>query len=568
MRPACPPACAVALTVIFAAHSTCGAEAFSRRFVLVFANVEQAADKGKLIAIMRRASSVGYNGIVLGTTNGQYIDFSSRPPTDSHRKAFDAVRREAERLHLDLIPYAISANDIGYAAPHLSEAIPCRGTVFVVKDLIGVVPEPIVALLSNGDFEAHDGDAPAAWGHDKSGRITFVDTDNPHAGRASIRIQDTGKGDPQHGHGRLWQDVDVIPFRAYQFSIWVKTRDLSDPSSAQFYFEGKDGSQPLVYANREAGFGAALRPTQGWTKYTVFFNSASNHRLSLFLGLWSPRGTGSIWFDDAELREVGLCRTVRRDSLPVTVADQKDGHTFDEGRDYVVGDRKLTIPAGSRIAEGTQLGVSWYQRAEMIGPPFANASHPEYFAIVDKIAGTLDGLFGHPPGFMMTYDEWRVANWDPLAGDISAGDYMARTFRKSVESLRRINPRYDLYVWGDMFDPNENAVEKYFMCNGPVSGSWNGFPKETIVMTWEGGEKALRFMSDLGVRQVIAGYYSSTDNVTRWLDALDRSEAAGVRSVEGFMYTTWDENYSDIEKVAAMIRDRGRWGTGTVPRQK
>jgi hypothetical protein len=132
----------------------------------------------------------------------------------------------------------------------------------------------------------------------------------------------------------------------------------------------------------------------------------------------------------------------------------------------------------------------------------------------------------------------------------------------------KAGPRFASRIPARVIDPNENAVEKYFMCNGPVSGSWNGFPKETIVMTWEGGEKALRFMSDLGVRQVIAGYYSSTDNVTRWLDALGRSEAAGVRNVEGFMYTTWDENYSDIEKVAAMIRNRGRWGTGTVPRQK
>jgi hypothetical protein len=317
--------------------------------------------------------------------------------------------------------------------------------------------------------------------------ITFLDSQVTHDGSSSVRIQDTGKGDPKNGHGRLWQDVRVTPFRAYEFSVWVKTQDASETQAMQFYFEGSDGGQPLVYANREAGFGGKVKASQDWMKYTVRFNSASNARLGLYFGIWSNHASGSIWFDDADLHEIGLFHTVRRDSLPITVTSADGNQKFEEGRDYVVGEQRLAIPAGSRIADGAELKVSWSQRAEMIGPPFANASHPKYFDVERGIAQKLDGLFGHPPGFMMTYDEWRVANWDPAAGDVTAGQYMAETVRRTTQLLREINPRYELFIWGDMFDPNENAQPKYFMCNGPVTDSWKGLSKDTIVMTWEGG---------------------------------------------------------------------------------
>jgi hypothetical protein len=422
------------------------------------------------------------------------------------------------------------------------------------------VSEP-AQFLANPGFEGHTGDAPDAWGHDKPGIITFADTLVTHSGAASIRIQDSGRGDPKYGHGRLYQEVKVTPYRAFQFSVWIKTQDLTDTGAVQFYFEGVDGGQPLIYANRETGLGAPLPRTQDWTQYTVLFNSASNTRIVLYFGIWSNHATGKIWFDDADLHEVGLAHTVRRASLPLTVTSADGRQTYAEGHDYVVGDAKLTLPAGSRILDGASLKVSWYQRADMIGPPFANAGHEKYFQVEQAIAEKLDTLFGHPPGFMMTYDEWRVANWDPVVGNITAGQYIAHTVRRTINQLKHINARSEISVWSDMFDPNENAVDKYFLCNGPVTGAWEGLTPETIVVTWTGSAKALQFFSDRGFHQTIGGYYSSLANVTDWLDDVDRVEAQGANGIDGFLYTTWDENYTDIEKVAAMIKARGRWGS-------
>jgi hypothetical protein len=136
--------------------------------------------------------------------------------------------------------------------------------------------------------------------------------------------------------------------------------------------------------------------------------------------------------------------------------------------------------------------------------------------------------------------------------------------RQSTELLKQINPHYELYVWSDMFDPNENAVEKYFMANGPLTGSWKGLSKDTVIMTWTGGAKALRFFSDLGMKQMIGGYYSSLGNVKEWLDAIDEVEAKGAEGIDGFMYTTWDDNFTDIEKVAELIKAHGRWHDGAA----
>ncbi len=559
---------AAAVLLFLGAAASSGASAaqvapqpFSRRYILVFANLGRAEDRTKVSEIARRAAAAGYNGLLLGSKAGEYIDLWNREPSAEYADAFARLGKELAALHMIFIPYALNASEVAYAAPELAEAIPCRDTPFVVQNGVATMAPTEKLLLENGDFDQFDDQAPKAWGCDKPGAITFRDAQVKHGGSASVRIENTAKGDPKNGHGRLWQTVSVTPFRAYEFSVWVKTEKLTDTHAMQFYFEGADGGQPLVYANREAGFGGGVAETQDWTRYTIRFNSASNSRLELYLGIWSPQSTGRLWIDDAEMHEIGLFHTVRRDSLPVKVAAATGDVVYEEGRDYRVADGKLEIPAGSQIKDDARLKVSWYQRAEMIGAPFANASHDKYFEVERGIAKHLDALFQHPPGFMMTYDEWRVANWDPAAGPITAGEYMAATEKKTEALLREINPKYELFVWSDMFDPNENAEKRYFMCNGPLTDSWKDLSKETTIMTWVGGVKALKFFSDLGLPQVIGGYYSSMENVKDWLDNLDAAEAQGAKGIDGFMYTTWDDNFADIEKVAQVITARGRWPT-------
>ena len=537
------------------------ANQFRQRYVLFFANLSKSDDRDKLLAVMGRAAAVGYNGIVLGDNGGQYIHLATEPP--AFFENFARVRKQAKALGLTLIPYSFNPTQVTYADPTLAEAVPVRGTEFVVHQGEAVAASAPQMLVNPG-FEDAVGNEPAGWEVDKPGVVTFVDTEVKRSGKASLRVQDPSDGNPPYGHGRHYQKVAVTPFRAYEMSVWIKTDGFTRPDTISLYVAGNDGQQPELYANRDADMGDRVAPTQDWKQYTALFNSLTNTSIEVYAGTWGDKGTrGRLWFDDMELREFGLAGTVRRSSLPITVTSRDGMQTYHEGTDYVVGDRRLTIPSGSAIPDGARLKVSWYLGATMIqDTPPASARQEKYFAIEEDISRRLDTLFGHPRGFMMTYDEWRAANWDPAEPPMTAGQYVAQTTRKSIALLRRINPHYEVSVWSDMYDPNENAVPKYFVVNGSLEGSWLGLTPGTVVMTWDGGAKALLFFSRLGLHQVIGGYYDSVDNVREWLANVDAVEAKGARGIDGFLYTTWDGKYTDLEAVATLIKAHGRWDSG------
>ena len=545
-----------------AAHSP-----FRQRYVLFFANLNKTADRDKLRGVMRRAAAVGYNGIVLGDNGGQYLHLAAQPP--AYFDNFAQIRQQAAALGLALIPYSFNPTQVTYVDPTLAEAVPVRGTEFAVGGGVATVADT-PQLLKNPGFEDGAGNEPTGWAVDKPGIVSFRDTDIKRSGQASLRVQDPSVNNPPFGHARHYQKVAVTPFRAYELSVWMKTDGFNRTDTISLYVAGNDGQQPELYANRDADMGSRVAPTQDWKRYTAVFNSLTNTSIEVYAGAWADKDAhGKLWFDDMDLHEVGLVDTVRRPSLPVTVTSPDGTKTYREGADYRVGDGRLTLPPGSAIPAGSRLKVSWYQAATMVqDTPPASAWQPQYFAIEDDISRRLDVLFGHPPAFMMTYDEWRAANWDPAGPGVTAGRYVAQTTRKSIQLLRRINPRYELYVWSDMYDPNENAQDKYYVVNGSLQNSWAGLTPDTVVMTWDGGAKALQFFSKLGLRQVIGGYYDSLDNVREWLDEADQVEAQGARGIDGFLYTTWDGDYTDLEAVAALIQSRGRWGRGGISQKK
>ena len=82
---------------------------------------------------MRRAAAVGYNGIVLGSNGGQYIDLWHAPTPSGYMHNFAILHLAARRLGLALIPYAINPNEVGYADASILEAFPCHDTEFDVK---------------------------------------------------------------------------------------------------------------------------------------------------------------------------------------------------------------------------------------------------------------------------------------------------------------------------------------------------------------------------------------------------------------------------------------------------
>jgi hypothetical protein len=103
-----------------------------------------------------------------------------------------------------------------------------------------------------------------------------------------------------------------------------------------------------------------------------------------------------------------------------------------------------------------------------------------------------------------------------------------------------------------MFDPNHNAVDKYYLVNGSWKGSWEGLPNDMVIANWNGGKAAdsLKFFTGRGHPQVIAGYYDKDiSNFKKW-DAV----AAGMLGVTVFMYTTWQHKLAHLEEYGKAIR--------------
>jgi hypothetical protein len=104
-----------------------------------------------------------------------------------------------------------------------------------------------------------------------------------------------------------------------------------------------------------------------------------------------------------------------------------------------------------------------------------------------------------------------------------------------------------------MFDPNHNAHDVYYLVFGDLSGSWNGLTSDVRIMNWNLGNAAsLKFFSDAGHEQIIAGYYDSGDGATSATTEL--AAAQGISGVKGMMYTTWKNDFSQLEAYATGAR--------------
>jgi hypothetical protein len=133
---------------------------------------------------------------------------------------------------------------------------------------------------------------------------------------------------------------------------------------------------------------------------------------------------------------------------------------------------------------------------------------------------------------------------------LDAGPLLAKTLH---DCTRLLEPA-TVYTWNDMFDPFHNASDNYYLVRGNLTGSWNGLQKNVVVMNWNFGnrDKSLKFFADRGNRQIIAGYYDSDlKDLNQWI--VSASKATGVI---GFMYTTWSQNYSQLEKFAELCKGK------------
>ena len=561
------------------------------------------AEKTRLLGVMNTAAGLGYNGIVLH--GGDLFNYAQ---DQANKDAFLDVTNTANTLGLAIVPEHFDQYDATYEHKNIEEALPVKDTTFLAQSGTATAQTNTAVTVPNGNFESWrvspDLNTPTDGWVDDQGVTVKRDSTVNHTsgGSSSVLVTSPQKNANHWGRIFLYEPKYVDTYRAYQFSLWIKTENFKQPEKIGIYIEGKDASGATRSLLETENFAAmtgssGVLATQGWTQYKVVFNSLDSVSATLAFGAWGTDSTDTTtwkaWFDDAQVQEVGLYNAVRRTSCPVTVKSADGATTYTEGTDYVVGNQVLTIPAGSRITNGSKPKVSYCMQAIVANYAMvpSNACHQEYWDTMSAGATRVNQLLSTPHSYLIAYDEWRIANWDSACratnkqvngvdADMTGGEYMAYAEKQTETIVKQANPSAELLVWGDMFDPYQNAVSKYYVVNGPINnviqggteihkGSWTGVSPSTTILNWNDQNKAdsLKFFAGRGNHQIIAGYYNSLSNVTGWLDMLDSLESSpgGIAGIDGFMYTTWTGDYSGLASVANLIKSRGRWGVPATP---
>lgn len=536
------------------------------RWVYITSNFLVDANAVKVEALMRRAKAAGYNGVAIGDSK---FSFLQRMPK-SYFDNVATVAKTAKDVGLELYPMLANpgwANDLLANDPNLAEGMPVKNALFVAKGgRADPVEEPKTGF-QNGDFEAVQGEKMSGWSwQDAPGKATVADSQAVHGGGYSLRMDNPSANNPESGNCRIVQGVVLAPFRQYHISAWIKTDGFTNLGETRIAVLAPDG-RSLTFNSLD------LKPTQDWTRVDVVFNSQKYAAANIYLGVWGG-GKGKLWWDDVKLEEVGFLNVIRRKGCPLTVHGE-DGTIYEEGRDYEpVKDPRmgtvpwpggyevwhdsppLTLTPNSRIKEGQRLRVSYFHNVIVYdGSVACCMSDPRVIDLIGDSARRLHEVLS-PAGFFLSYDEIRNANWCETcaARNMTPGQILADHLRKCVAMVRKIDPRATLCVWSDMFDPTHNAHDQYYLANGSFAGSWEGLPPDLIVVNWNSGAQAresMEFFSKRGNRQILAGYYDAPpDRIKDWL-----KKAEGVKGVAGVMYTTWQDNFSDLEAFA-----KAAWG--------
>ena len=507
------------------------------RWVYAQVNLLVPAEAERLEVLMRRARPLGYTHFLLADSK-----FTRMPQMDApYAGHVNRIRKIAEDLGIEIVPAVFPvgySNDLLWFDPNLAEGLPVRDALFVVSNGVAhVVADPPVSLPRLNERQR--------WG--------FVDENlQPDQDQDSLRVTD-----PKGANARIMARVRVSPFRQYHVSVRIKTRE----------FRGQPEIKVLAGGDRSLSFTSLkTKPTQDWKTHDITFNSFEQTNVNVYLGAWGAN-SGSLWLAGARIEEAGPVNILRREGCPLLVRidggrELKEGMDFEPLRDSRLGNQPWpgeyeiwhdAPPLGTKLPEGTRLRVSYFHpHIVHDGQVCACPSEPEFDRLLERQAREIHDAWG-ARSYLMSHDEWRVLGWDESCRrrGLDAGALVADNARKCVGWLRAVNPNGRVFVWSDMFDPHHNAVKNYYLVRGDLRGAWDGLDKGVMIMNWnfERRTESLKFFSDRGHQQILAGYYDAgPGQIGQWLEA-----ARGVSGVIGVMYTTWQRNFNDLEGFARVV---------------
>ena len=515
---------------------------YPHRWVYVPTELGNDQELARVEGIAKTASQHGLNGMLLSAG----LDALDLKSADYFRR-MQHLKQTCDQLGVEIIPTGFSVGYGGGVLSHdknLAAGLPVHGALFIAGDHgARFEPDPDVRL-PNGGFERREGNLPA--GFTLHGAQAAIDTRIFHSGAASVRFENFAKS----SGGEVWlaQPLRVHPQRCYRLRCWVRTEEAAPRAIFHLWAIAPDG-RDLAYME------PTLPATSGWHELVWAFNSWYADHVEFRIGV-SEGLAGRVWVDDVSVEEVGLTNVLRRAGTPVRVQDEKTGEIYEEDRDYArVSDPKLDfrwdhdspalqIPPGSHIHSGHRIRVDYFHGTTIYRDQVPiDMSEPAVYDVWQRQVPLVQKYLA-PNKYFLTMDEVRIGGFCETCKrrHLSMSEILGDCLKRQYGMLRAANPKMEIYVWSDMFDPNHNAREQYYLIDGSFLDTWKYIPKDLVIGCWyyEKRDPSLAFFSKLGYKTLAAAYYDADDleNPKGWLASLDRTPGA-----TGIMYTTWENKY-------------------------
>ena len=528
------------------------------RWVYVSRSFDTDKDVEEVREIAQTASEHGLTAIVLSGMDR--ISLGSPEYLGRLRK----VKTIADQFRLEIIPSGFNTGYGGALLSHnknLAEGMLVKDALFVAKDGVAGFVADSPAELQNDGFEQFQGDRFTAFEkQDEPGKKTFVDTKVSHSGKFSLRIENFGE--TKAGIARVAQQIRVSPYRCYRVSAWVRTEDVAPDSLFSIKAFTPDGRDLCPFEP------PAPAPTSGWRQVTTAFNSWNFDRIELNFGVFEGV-KGKVWVDEAKLEEVGLMNVVRRAGAPLTVRDEATGTVYEEGRDFApVSDPHLDflwthempsirlLPA-SRIQNGARLRVSYYHGTTIYNDQVSACPSEAQTYEIWKQQFPLIEKYLAPKRYFLGVDEIRLFNRCEAcrARQMTASEMLGQMTQWLYSQVRAVNPKAEVLVWSDMFDPNHNSKHQYYLVEGSLENTWQYLPNDMGIVLWyfDKRRESLDFFSSRGFRTIAGAYYDGDDlhDPEGWLEAMDTTPNAA-----GIMYTTWSSKYKLLAPFGDLVSKR------------
>lgn len=551
--------------LVFALLSTFSfgqAKEYPYRFVYVHGKPLEDVDQVELIRkLAKTASEHGLNGLILDAFFDRLL---LEPPYNF--KNLKKIKEICDQNNLEFIPAFMG---MGYNAPlqaydkNLIEGLPIKDALFVVKNgKADLVADPPVSI-ANGGFEQAEGESPASFSvTEETGAKISLDRKVFKQGSSALRVELSKEY--EEGSALLSQEIDVHPYRCYTLSCWVKTDGIESSGDVfPMIVQGTDSRRLQFYIPPVPG------TSSDWVKAVIGFNSLGYDKVRVSVGAPASKG-GTFWIDDYRIEEEGLVNVLRREGTPLVVKGEKSGIVYEEGKDYAkVYDPVMTLlfdhepppieilPKG-RIKEGERLRVSFYNNYPIYqGQTPVCISEPRIYEIWRRVTRMIHEYI-HPNKYYLMADELRTCGSCETCKrrGMTVSQLLGDCVTKQVKIIRELNPKAEIFVWSDMFDPNHNAPGRYkdyyYHVDETFEGSWNYIPKDLIIVCWyhRMRDKSLAHFSSNGFR-TFGSSSGSLDVARGWLESLDKTP----NSV-GIMYTTWSANFEGLAAFGDLVSRR------------